>query len=440
MIRDSSDPRLAVRKTVLHSRHVALGAKMVEFGGWEMPLHYPKGILQEHLDTRRRAGLFDVSHMGRLAFHGRGAIGFLQHVLTNNAAALKVGQSQYTMIPNERGGAIDDAYLYRFVPDEYLLVVNAANRQKDWEHFQEIGKSWRGLEMADCTDDLAMISLQGPRSESTLSNALDQSSLPRLRRNELCEGTIQDVRVLIGRTGYTGEPLCLELMVPAEAAADVWDMLVAAGAHPVGLGARDTLRLEAALPLYGHELGIDAEGKGIPIFACPLARFAVSLAPEKGDFIGRSALERQAAARKSFKTGDYSHLADLPRTVMPLAITGKGVARAGMKVYRGEDQAGYVTSGTMVPYWAFEGRNLDLPADDVRRRTGLSDLCPAEVHAPRAIALALVDSRLKVGDQVAVEVRGNRLDAIIVEQFLDSSTPPYARPIILDQDLPESPR
>jgi len=413
----------ALKKTPLNAWHHAHGGKMVEFGGWDMPLQYPGGILQEHLQTRRLAGLFDVSHMGRLVFRGPGALGFLQHVLTNNAAGLEVGQSQYTMIPNERGGAIDDAYLYRFVEDEYLLVVNAANRQKDWDHLQAVGRAWPDLEMTDRSDSLAMISLQGPSSEQILGGVLFEPALPPPRRNALGVGSILGVRVLIGRTGYTGEPVCFELMLPVDSAGAVWDLLIARGAVPVGLGARDTLRLEAGLPLYGHELGIDAEGKEIPIFACGLARFAVSLAPEKGDFIGRKALERQAAARRSFKAGDYSLLADLPRTVVPLAITGKGVARAGTKVYRGQDLVGSVTSGTMVPYWKFEGEGASVR--------------PSDAHALRAIALALVDSRLKVGEAVTVDVRGSRLDARVVARHLDSSVPPYARPIILGEDPPE---
>jgi len=344
------------------------------------------------------------------------------------------------MIPNETGGAIDDAYLYRFVSDEYLLVVNAANRQKDWDHLQAVGLAWPGLEMADRSDKLAMISLQGPLSEQILAGALDEPALPPPRRNALSVGSIIGAQVLIGRTGYTGEPLCFELMLPGESAGTLWDLLIARGAVPVGLGARDTLRLEAGLPLYGHELGIDAERKEIPIFACPLARFAVSLATEKGDFIGRQALERQASARQAFKAGDYSQLTDLPRKVVSLAVTGKGVARAGAKVYRGDDLAGYVTSGTMVPYWTFAGESRVPPGQDPRHYPTLAAPRPTEAHAPRAIALALVDSRLKVGDNVTVDVRGNRLDAIIVERFLDSSTPPFARPIILGEDSPDAAR
>ena len=148
-----------LRKTVLHDRHVQLGAKMVEFAGWSMPLHYKTGIVEEHLLTRKEAGLFDVSHMGRFVFRGRGVLSFLQHVLSNNAEGLDAGQCQYTMIPDDEGRAIDDAYLYRFVQDEYLLAVNAGNRQKDWEHFQKSLDAFPGVEMEDQTEAVAMFSL-----------------------------------------------------------------------------------------------------------------------------------------------------------------------------------------------------------------------------------------------------------------------------------------
>lgn len=167
-----------LQTTVFLERHLKLGAKMVEFAGWNMPLHYKPGIIQEHLVVRRRAGLFDVSHMGRFVFRGSGVLAFLQHTLTNNAAALEVGESQYTIIPNSNGGAIDDAYLYRFFEDEYLLVVNAANRQKDWEHFLRSLEKFGQVEMQDRTQELAMLSLQGPLSKGILTRIVDSCSYP----------------------------------------------------------------------------------------------------------------------------------------------------------------------------------------------------------------------------------------------------------------------
>ncbi|MFB3891650.1 MAG: glycine cleavage system aminomethyltransferase GcvT [Phycisphaerae bacterium] len=416
----------ALRKTVLHDRHIALGAKMVEFGGWEMPVQYPTGIVEEHLLTRREAGLFDVSHMGRLVFRGAGAIQFLQHALTNNAAALDVGQAHYTMIPNARGGAVDDAYLYRFLKDQYLLVVNAANRQKDIEHFKTLLPKFRNVEMADRSEGLAMISLQGPRSKEMLFKVVDGGKIDiEPRRNSLAVAAIRGRQIMVGRTGYTGEPICFELFVPREAAGEVWDMLVAAGAHPVGLGARDTLRLEAGLPLYGHELGRDPEGKEIPIMACPLARFAVSFSPLKGDYVGREQLARQYEAMRRFAFGDYSLIGDLPRTVMPLALLDKTVARAGASLHAGARAVGFVTSGTMVPLWRVEGEGLASRFTDEK---GL-----------RAIALALVDSDLRQGDVVDVEVRGRRYQAQIVPHHLRSEAPPYARPVVCEPSKAKPP-
>jgi hypothetical protein len=170
-------------RTVLYPRHVELGAQMVDFGGWDMPVQYPDGILKEHLATRRTAGLFDVSHMGRFIVSGTGALDFLQHVLTNHARALDVGESQYTLIPDQTGGAVDDAYLYRFFQDRYLLVVNAANREKDWAHLQNELPHFEGVQLEDQTAEIAMISLQGPQAKAILSQLVGEEALPEPRRN-----------------------------------------------------------------------------------------------------------------------------------------------------------------------------------------------------------------------------------------------------------------
>ncbi len=225
---------------------------------------------------------------------GADALPFLQRVLTNNAAALEVCQAQYTIIADEAGGALDDAYLYRFAGDEYLLVVNAANRLKDWEHFRREAARFADLELRDATAEIAMIALQGPRSRDILSRRhRSAAGCPSRCATSSLSSAAAGATVRVGRTGYTGEPLCFELFVAAEAAARLWDALVAGGATPAGLGARDTLRLEAGLPLYGFELGTDDDGVEIPIFAIPLAKLAVSFSPLKGDFIGRAALARQ---------------------------------------------------------------------------------------------------------------------------------------------------
>ena len=417
-------------RTPLHARHLALGARMVDFAGWDMPVQYPTGIITEHLATRSGAGLFDVSHMGRFVFRGPGATPFLQQVLTNNAEALDPLQAQYTIVPTPTGGAVDDAYLYRFEETSYLLVVNASNRLKDWEHFHDHLPGFPDVELTDETGEIAMLALQGKGSRDVLATLIESGGLPDPFRNELSVATLRmpdpdgggslAVETRVGRTGYTGEPLCFELFVAAEHGPALWDALVAGGAVPVGLGARDTLRLEAGLPLYGHELGLDPEGREIPIMSCPLATFAVSLSPRKGDYIGRAALERQHAAYARILSRDYSLIADLPRLTRPVAVTGRGIVREGAPAYGPGDGdfLGWVTSGTAVPFWGVEGEGL----------------CSTqtEAHELRSIALAYLDSRVIEDDEVEMDVRGKRVAGLVVPYHLRSDAPPCARAIVWD--------
>ena len=403
------------RKTVFYDKHLEYGAKIVDFAGWEMPMQYAKGIVHEHLATRKAAGLFDVSHLGRFAFCGKDSLLFLQHVLSNNAAALNVGQSQYTFISNNDGGAIDDAYLYRFIEDEYLLVVNAANRQKDWEYFDSMVKDFGQVEMLDRTEEIVMLSLQGPQSKQILSSLIDSGSLPEPLRNRLSTVAINSKKVVIARTGYTGEPICFELFINAEDGPYVWDLLIENGAEPVGLGARDTLRLEAGLPLYGHELGKDPSEREIPIFACRLAKFAVSFSPLKADFIGKEALSKQFEALKKIEKGDYSLIEDLPRMIRAVVVSGKGIARAGSDMFRDGKNVGYVTSGTMVPYWKTKGQETSINITDE--------------HSMRAICLALLDSDLCENDGVDIEIRGKKIPGVIVSRHLECKAP-YTRAVL----------
>jgi aminomethyltransferase len=405
-------------KTPFYDQHLALDAKMVEFGGWEMPLIYPEGIIREHLNTRRSAGLFDVSHMGRFLIRGKGGLAFLQHVLTNNAASLDIATTgaQYTLIPTETGGAVDDAYLYRFQKNEFLLVVNAANRVKDWAHFQQFTSDFHELEILDRTGEMAMLSLQGPESRGILLNIISEGELPEPRRNCVSTVSISKSRILLARTGYTGEPICFELFMDSMDAPVIWQRLLDEGACPVGLGARDTLRLEAGLPLYGHELGMDSDGGEIPIPACPIAKPAVSFSPLKGDFVGRTALGKQFETLKNIINHDYTDITDLPKMIRPIALIERGVARPGSKVFRGDKPAGVITSGTMVPMWMMKGEGLNSVLTDE--------------HRLRAVCLGYVDSDVEVDEPLSIDVRGKGISGVIVPFHLRSDAPPYARPIL----------
>jgi len=411
------------QRTILYERHVALGAKMVEFGGWEMPVMYPTGIVEEHLATRKGSGLFDVSHMGRFVIRGAGAVKFLQHVLSNNAEALDVRQrgAQYTLIPSETGGAVDDAYLYHFAEDEYLLVVNAANRRKDWEHLQPFLRGFDGVELIDCTEEIIMLSVQGPTSRELLGQIIQSGTLPEPMRNAVSIMTISDAKVMVARTGYTGEPLCFEFFTSRENGLMLWDQIVAKGGTPIGLGARDTLRLEAGLPLYGHELGEDPEGNEIPMMACPQVKFGVSFSPMKGEFVGRAALVRQFEALGKIIAHDYSMIAELPRLIQPIAVAGRGIARAQARVFKDGKHAGYVTSGTMVPMWTVDGEGLSSSQTDQRQL--------------RSISLAYIDSDIQEGEKLTIEIRGKAVDAVVVAFHVRSEAPPYARPIVFDHEL-----
>ncbi len=413
------------KRTIFYNRHGELGAKIVAFAGWEMPLSYQSGIVAEHLATRKKAGLFDVSHMGRFIIRGTNAVPFLQHVLSSNVEALTVNRltAQYTIIPNERGGAVDDAYLYHFSEEEFLLVVNASNRSKDWDHFQSHLNKFEDVDLIDRTEEIAMLALQGPKSRDIVAEVIQSGRFPEPSRNALSIVTISGATVQVSRTGYTGEPLCFELFVDKNDGVMLWDLLISKGAEPVGLGARDTLRLEAGLPLYGHELGDDPEGKDIPVMACPLARFAVSFSALKGDFIGREELVRQKEVLQKIMRRDYSLNDSLPRVIKTVALAGRGVARAGSKVFKGAELVGYVTSGTMVPLWTVEGEGLSSSQSDH--------------HELRSICLAYINSDILEEDKLLIEIRGKMVDAVVVPYHLKSNAPPYARPIVYDYLLPQ---
>jgi aminomethyltransferase len=310
-------------RTPLYDWHLAHGARIVDFAGWDMPIQYTT-IIAEHTAVRTAAGLFDISHMGRLSFGGPDALALIQHVYTNNAATMKGGQVRYGLGCNEAGGIRDDVLVYRW-PYGYTMVVNASNRTKivDWLQQHRTG---RQVEIIDQTLSTAMIAIQGPKAV-VLSEGLTEADASKLAYYHATPTRYRGQPCVVSRTGYTGED-GLEFMVGAGQAMPLWEDLLARGAKPCGLGARDTLRLEAAMPLYGHELSEE-----IDPFQAGLA-WAVKMA--KGDFLGRAALERR---RKD---------ATLPVRV-GLEMQGKRLAREGANIMSGEAVVGRVCSGTFGP-------------------------------------------------------------------------------------------
>jgi aminomethyltransferase len=315
--------------TPLADRHAALGARVVEFAGWLMPLQYA-GILEEHRAVRARAGLFDLTHMGELSVEGPEAAAGLAYALTTNPARLAVGRAQYSMICFPDGGIMDDLIVYRLGEERFLIVANASNSGAVSDALAERLANFKVV-LDDRSLATALVAIQGPESAAILAPLTDVA-LDGLRYYAIAEGHVAGVAALVARTGYTGED-GFEVMVDVASAGVVWDALMAAGkvrgAVPVGLGARDTLRLEAGMPLYGNELGPDTTP-----FEAGLGR-VVDLAKE-GDFVGRAALEKAAA--------------DGPRRkLVGLAVRGRGIARHGYDVYSGDRRIGIITSGTLSP-------------------------------------------------------------------------------------------
>ena len=407
-------------RTVLHDWHASHGGRMVDFAGWSMPVHYRTGIIAEHLGTRRAAGLFDVSHMGRYRVTGPDAEAFLLRTLTNNASGLDAWEAQYTFIANETGGGVDDAYLYRLGSDDFLLVVNAGNRTVDWDWLGRYLPE-RGVSLVDESAVLAMLSLQGPAANDVLGQLVDARELPENKRNRISAVRFEGRDLTVARTGYTGETVCFELFPESDIAPRLWERLVEAGATPVGLGARDSLRLEAGLPLYGHELGPGPDGRDIPLFANSLARFAVRTGTEN-EFVGSAALNAQREEYELIRRRELTVPPSerrLTHLVQPVAVfDGRRPLRQGYAVtYRGEE-VGWITSGTTVPYVIFEGEGLAAtPGDD---------------HALRPIGLALLRSDLLPRSDAPLHVevvdgRGNAVRAEVVERNAWPVTP-YMRP------------
>ena len=392
-----------LKRTQLYEAHLACGGQMVDFGGWEMPIQYPTGIVTEHLATRSGCGIFDVSHMGRLLIEGPDRLAFMQHVLSSNVAAVKPGRAQYCMIPNTTGGAVDDAYVYMYEEDRYMLVVNASNTDKDLAHFATILPKFN-CTVTNMTSKCASIAVQGPDSDKILSQLIGGPVPVGPKKNDLGFAMMEGRKVWLSRTGYTGEPIGYELFIESAEAVWLWNRLMELGAKPIALGARDTLRLEAGLPLYGHEMGDHTpDGSEIKIFSVPLSRFAVSFAEEKGEFIGKALLEDQKA--------------NLTTKIVPIRLVDRGVIRAGMEIYKDDQKAGWVTSGTMVPYFDYEGEG---EATRLLETTG-----------KRSIGFACIQGNPQIGDIVYVDVRGKKLKAEVVAKHMIQNDPPYGKAVIV---------
>ncbi|MFO7578154.1 MAG: glycine cleavage system aminomethyltransferase GcvT [Pelovirga sp.] len=320
-----------MKKTPLNTLHHQLGARMVDFGGWEMPVQYT-GVIAEHLAVRTRAGLFDVSHMGEIRVSGGQAGDFLQYATTNDLARVADGQIQYTALCYEHGGVVDDLTLYRVAADNFLLCVNAANIDKDFSWLNDLAAraGYVDLSLKNESDAYGLLALQGPRAADILAG-LTATDLSALQYYHFASGSVAGYDLIISRTGYTGED-GFELYCRAADTPLLWQALITAGTPhgllPCGLGARDTLRLEKAYALYGHELSADI----MPIEA----RLGWITKLDKGAFVGRDALLK---ARR----------AGLTRQLIGLKLTVAGVPREGYPVFCDGRQAGYVTSGTSSP-------------------------------------------------------------------------------------------
>jgi aminomethyltransferase len=320
----------SVKRTPLYATHRQLGARMTEFGGFAMPVQYA-GIIEEHRAVRAAAGLFDLSHMGEFELRGAGALAMLERACSNSAARLADGQAQYTIMCADDGGTIDDLIVYRRAPDHYLLCVNASNITADWA--QLAGLAHSDVQLEDVSDETALIAIQGPRAVAILA-PLTPIELGRLGRFRIAAGEVAGVKCLAARTGYTGED-GFELFTGADHASRLFEAILAAGApaglQPCGLGARDTLRMEAGLPLYGHEL--DRKTSPLEAGLGAFVRFGHG-------FVGETALADQRSR------GLGKHLIGI-RT-----DDGKSIARQGYALFRGATRVGVVTSGTFAPSFA----------------------------------------------------------------------------------------
>ena len=321
----STAPAAPLKRTPLHDIHVALGAKIVPFAGYEMPVQYPGGITAEHKAVRDGCGVFDVSHMGEFRINGARAVDFVNRVTTNNVAALEVGQVHYSTILNDRGTIEDDCLVYRFA-DKVMMVVNASNAPKDFAHIARHAEEF-GVTMHDATDEMTLLAVQGPQTASILQ-ALTSTDLAAIAYYHFAEGDVAGQKAIISRTGYTGED-GFELYIANAAAVPIWMALMATNRiTPAGLGARDSLRLEMGMALYGND---------IDDTVTPLeANLAWLVKMPKGDFVGKDALVKQKEA-------------GVAKKLVGFTMQDRNFPRHGYPVFYNGEPSGVVCSGTMSP-------------------------------------------------------------------------------------------
>lgn len=351
------------QKTPLYDCHLALTGKMVEFAGYLLPVQYPTGVMKEHMAVRQQAGLFDVSHMGEVMYKGKDALANLNYILTNDFTNMVNGQVRYSPMCYENGGIVDDLIVYKMDNLTYMVVVNASNRHKDveWMRRHLFGE----VEFEDISDSLAQIALQGPNSRDILKTITSEENIPAKYYHFIEKAQVGGMNCNISQTGYTGEH-GYELYVSVEDALTMWNLLLEKGKEfgllPCGLGARDTLRLEASMPLYGHEMNdtLTPLESGLS--------FAVKL--KKENFIGKEAIVEKG---------------ELKRKRIGLKVTGRGIIREEALVFVGENQVGITTSGTHCPYLGY----------------------------PVAMAILDIDFT-EIGTEVEVDVRGRKIKAEVI--------------------------
>lgn len=362
-----------LKRTPLFDVYKEYGGKTIDFGGWELPVQF-SSIKEEHEAVRTKAGLFDVSHMGEVEVKGPGSLAYLQKMMTNDVSKLKNGGAQYTAMCYENGGTVDDLLVYKIEEDHYLLVVNASNIEKDYEWMKDHLEG--DVEIKNLSEDMAQLALQGPAAEDVLQKLANEHDLSQIGFFKFSEEVdLNGKKALVSRTGYTGED-GFEVYCKSEDAVSLWKDILetgkSAGVVPCGLGARDTLRFEANLALYGQELSPEISPLEAGI------GFAVKLNKEE-DFIGKEALKQQK------ENG-------VPRKLVGIEMIDRGIPRHGYPVYKGDVKIGEVTTGTQSP------------------------------TLKKNIGLALIDTKeTEIGNEVEVEIRGKRLKAAV------SATPFYKR-------------